>query len=163
MPNLWPRRHVDAPRAAAQERTGIAKRVLTNVFLRVYGSSLARKRRGAPARACADTINYLTGHLSVLVTALLMGAVWIAFWVFERRSPERDTSNMWGAVIAIGAAVLIKRWLKREFAHFANQPELAEQYRAPRQRLIAGAATIFFVFCWVGLLTLAVELIRSAP
>ncbi|MGH8850007.1 MAG: hypothetical protein ACREYD_03345 [Casimicrobiaceae bacterium] len=156
------RRQIDTDRVAIRARgTGIAKRLLTTVFLRVYGSALARKRRGAPARACADTINYLTVHLSFLVTALLFGVVWIAFWVIERRSPQADEIDIWGVLIAIGAVVLINRWLKREFAPFAKQPELAEQYRQPWQRLVAAAAAIFFVFSWVGLYWLVVRLIRS--
>ena len=66
-----------------------------------------------------------------------------------------------GTVIGIGVTFLVNRRLKREFADFATHPELAEQYRPLWQRLIAAAATIFFVFSWVGLYWLAIHLIRS--
>jgi len=110
------------------------KRLLTIVFLRIYAYNLGRNWRNSPDIACSDAI-------LVMCMLCVVPMAPIVFFIAALTGPSRlqqfmhSNLMLWGVALAIVVPLL--HWLTKAFGRFAETPERARPYLAPRTRLVS--------------------------
>jgi hypothetical protein len=110
------------------------KRLLIIVFLRIYACNLGRKWRNSPEVACSDAILVMCilciAPMAPIVffSAALTGAVHLRQFMH---------SNLMLYGVAFAILLPLFYWLTKTFSRFAETPELAKPYMAPRTRLLS--------------------------
>ena len=130
---------------------------MTIAFLRIYGYNLGRKWRNSPDVACDDAILVLCVLSVAPVGAILLAAVALTGAAHVRQVLD---SKVMSYPMAFAVALALLYGFTKAFSRFAETPERARPYMAPRARLISligillteliCTATIAFVFYVTG-------------
>jgi hypothetical protein len=110
------------------------KRLLTIVFLRIYAYNLGRNWRNSPDVACSDAVLVMC-----MLCVIPMGSIVSVTAALTGESHLRQLMHsnlmLYGVAFALVSPVFY--WLTKVFGRFAETPELARPYMAPRTRLLS--------------------------
>jgi hypothetical protein len=130
---------------------------MTIAFLRIYAYNLGRKWRNSPDVACDDAILVMCVLSAAPVGAILLAAVALTGAAHLRQVLD---SKVLSYPIAFAVALALLYGFTKAFSRFAETPERARPYMAPRAQLISligillteliCSATIAFVFYVTG-------------
>ena len=107
---------------------------MTIAFLRIYAFNLGRKWRNSPAVACDDAILLMGILCATPMAAIVFAAIALTGAAHLRQVLD---SKVMSYAIAIAVALALLYWLTKTFSRFAETPDRARPYMAPRARLIS--------------------------
>jgi len=121
-------------------------RLMTIAFLRIYAYNLGRKWRNSPKVACSDAIVVMSLLTAIPMSMIVVSAVALTG---EAHLDQFLSSKVMLYVVGFAGALPLLYWLTKTFSRFAETPELASPYMAPRARFLSFLGVILTILIFM--------------